>query len=51
MVALNKGKDPFLLNQTDITDRASHGFEIKTLERKFNSLMGSLDSDLEHLLR
>ncbi len=48
MVALNKGKDPFVLNQKDITDKSSHGFEIKAMERKFNTtLFSGLEPDFE----
>lgn len=51
MVSLNKGRDPFILSQKDITDRAAHGFEIKNMERKFNDKMAGLESDFEILLR
>jgi hypothetical protein len=47
MVSLNKGRDPFILNQKDITDRAAHGFEIKNMERKFSSLIAGFESDFE----
>jgi len=51
MVSLNKNKDPFILNQKDITDRSSHGFEIKNMERKFNSSVSGFESDFEQLMR
>jgi len=51
MVALNKGRDPFVLNQKDITDKSAHGFEMKTMERKFGTLMQGLESDFEHIMR
>ncbi len=52
MVALNKGKDPFVLNQKDITDKSSHGFEIKSMERKFNTtLFTGFDHDFEQIMK
>lgn len=48
MVALNRGKDAFVLNQKDITDKSSHSFEIKSIEKKFNTtLFAGLDPDFE----
>ena len=51
MVSLNKNRDPFLLNQKDISDRSSHSFEIKSLERKLPNLMAGVESDFESLIR
>jgi hypothetical protein len=47
MVNMNKGREPFILNQKEITDRNAHGFEIKAMERKFSSLMAGIESDFE----
>lgn len=51
MVALSKGKSPFLLNLKDITDRSAHKFEINSLERKLPSLCGGIDHDVEMIVR
>ena len=52
MVAMNRGKDAFVLNQKDITDKSSHSFEIKSIEKKFNTtLFAGLDPDFEQIMR
>jgi hypothetical protein len=51
MVAVNKGKSPFILNMQDSTDKGTHKFEINSLEKKFSSLFTGFDKDLENVLR
>lgn len=51
MIALNKGKSPFFLNLKDITDRASHKFEISCLDKKMSSLFAGFDNEVEQIIR
>lgn len=51
MVAMNKNKSPFFLNLKDITDRASHKFEINCLDRKMSSLFVGFEHEIEAIVR
>ena len=51
MEALNKGKNPFLLNQTDITDKQSHSLECGVLNKKFSQYLQGMDTEFEIILR
>ena len=51
MVAMNKGKSPFLINLTDITDANSHQYEIKNLDKKMTTNMNGFNYDLEAMIR
>lgn len=51
MVALNKNKNPYLLNMKDITDRGSHKFEINCLEKKLPSMFAGIEHEVEMIVR
>jgi SCY1-like protein 2 len=51
LVALNKGRNPNLLTQPDITDKQSHLNECSTMQRKLGQYLQGFDSDFESLLR
>ncbi len=51
LCAQNKSKFPFLLNQQDSTDKASHKFECQRLEKNLTGLLSGFESDLEIVLR
>jgi hypothetical protein len=51
MVALNKGKSPFILNMQDITDKNTHLFEIRNLDKKWATYMIGIDNELEGIFR
>ncbi|CDW79562.1 serine threonine protein kinase [Stylonychia lemnae] len=51
MVAINRGKDPFILNQTDITSKDQHVYELKGFDKRFNMLMAGMESDFEIIMR
>lgn len=51
MIATSKGKSPFILNMQDSTDKATHKFEVSSLEKRYSALFAGFDKDCENVLR
>lgn len=48
---MNKGKNPNLLSQPDITDKQSHVSECGAMQRKLSQLMQGFEPEFENMIR